>query len=82
MGQEMPREWTAEIEYAGELVYAWFAFNPTLETFATELLDHARLFDSAADVQAWIDRLKVPNAAPVRVKDGAVVRPPIKRKGK
>jgi hypothetical protein len=69
------REWTAEILILGSTLYAWFAFDPKWDTFATELSEHARMFESEADVDAWIERLKVPNATAVRIRAGKVVRP-------
>jgi hypothetical protein len=66
------REWTAEITSG---LYAWFAYNPEWGTFATSNIDHARMFESEADVLAWIQRLKVQGAEPVKVRAGKPVRP-------
>lgn len=63
-----PREWTAEITKDGLTLWAWMAYNPTFDTFATERREHARLFRSAEEVEAWAVRLGVPNARPVRVR--------------
>jgi hypothetical protein len=66
-------KWTAEIESKGSKLYAWVAFNPEWGTFATSNPDHARVFDSEADVSAWIARLKVQGAKPVKVREGTPV---------
>ena len=58
------REWTAEIQSNGFALYAWVAFNPEWETFATSNIDHARTFKD--EVVAWIERLKIEGARPVR----------------
>lgn len=68
------REWTAAIVSKGVTVYAWIAFSPEWGTFATSNIDHARMFDSEAEVLAWIERLKVHGAEPVKVRAGKPVR--------
>jgi hypothetical protein len=66
---EKRREWTAEIDGNGHgTLWAWTAFNRTFGTFATENPEHARRFDSKEAVAAWIERLKVKDAKPVRLK--------------
>jgi hypothetical protein len=68
--KEIPMaKWTAEIESDGSTVYAWVAFNPEWGTFATSKPEHARVFDSEAEVLAWIQRLKVQGAKPVKVRE-------------
>ncbi|WP_422931781.1 hypothetical protein [Singulisphaera sp. PoT] len=63
-----PREWTAEITKDGFTLRAWVAYNPKFDTFATDRREHARLFRSAEEVEAWAARLGVANARPVRVR--------------
>ncbi|WP_422932211.1 hypothetical protein [Singulisphaera sp. PoT] len=63
-----PREWTAEITKDGLTLWAWMAYNPKFDTFATDRREHARLFRSAEEVEAWVARLNVLNATPVRVR--------------
>jgi hypothetical protein len=64
------REWTAEINGTNghPKIWAWMAYNDKLGTFGTGNPEHARLFTSKADVEAWIARLKIKDAKAVRLK--------------
>ena len=57
------REWTAEIQSNGFTLYAWVAFNPEWDTFATSNIEGARMFRSEADVAAWTSG----NASPLSI---------------
>ncbi|WP_422932239.1 hypothetical protein [Singulisphaera sp. PoT] len=64
------RIWTAVIEADGKpRLYAWMAYNAKFDTFATDNPKHARMFKSRQDVEAWIARLKIKDAKPIRMKD-------------
>ncbi|WP_422923696.1 hypothetical protein [Singulisphaera sp. PoT] len=73
------REWTAEILKDGMTLYAWMAYNRAYDTYATDRLEHARLFRSEAEVDAWAVRLGVPNARPIRVRGEEPAKPALSR---
>lgn len=64
------RVWTAVIEAGGKPpLYAWMAYNARFDTFATDKAEHARLFKSRQEVEAWIARLGIKAARPVQMKN-------------
>lgn len=68
---DSPRPWTAEILIGGLTLYAAVAKNLKYGTFATEVLEHARMFKTQLEVEEWILRLQVPNATPMNINNPA-----------